>query len=317
MSIFGIGIDTSNYTTSVNIIDTESLKVIENYQHLLKVKQGDKGLRQSEAFYQHVQNLGTYFGSLSHDMLTCCRYISVSTRPRNVEGSYMPVFTAGYNFAKTLSSALGIPIIETDHQSGHLSAALYSHPTKRPKKFIGIHLSGGTTELLSCKGEKDPKGLYHFHCEVIGGTLDISAGQLIDRLGVALELGFPCGAEMERIAGDFDVNTALRSLFPRIQNRLAFNLSGAENKCIALYEQEMPKEAVIAGTFDYIARQLVASMKEIAALDTYEGIVLFGGVAANTRITKAIEDAFDMPLIRGEKRFCTDNALGVAFLPLL
>lgn len=317
MSVFGIGIDTSNYTTSVTILDTESLQVVENYQQLLKVKQGDKGLRQSEAFYQHVQNLGEYFGSLSHDLLSSCQYISVSTRPRNVEGSYMPVFSAGFNFAKTLSSALGIPIIETDHQSGHLSAALYSHPNKRPKKFIGIHLSGGTTELLSCTGEKDHEGLYHFNCEVIGGTLDISAGQLIDRLGVALELGFPCGAEMERIAGDFKVNSALRNLYPRIQNRLAFNLSGAENKSIALYEQEMPREAVIAGTFDYIARQLVASIKEIASLDTYEGFVLFGGVAANTRITEAIENAFDIPLIRGEKRFCTDNALGVAFLPLL
>lgn len=317
MSSLGIGIDTSNYTTSVTILDTESLEVIENYQQLLKVKQGDKGLRQSEAFYQHVQNLGGYLGTLSHDLLSACQYISVSTRPRNVEGSYMPVFNAGLNFAKTLGTALGIPIIETDHQSGHLSAALYSHPNKRPKKFIGIHLSGGTTELLSCIGEKDHKDLYHFNCQVLGGTLDISAGQLIDRLGVALGIDFPCGAKMEETIGDFKVTRALQKLFPRIQNRLAFNLSGAENKSLALYEQEMPKEAVIAGTFDYIARQLVASIKEISELETYEGLVLFGGVAANTQITEAIKDAFDIPLIRGEKRFCTDNALGVAFLPLL
>ena len=315
MSTYGIGIDTSCYTTSVAIIDTETMEIIDNYQALLRVKKGEKGLRQSDAFFQHVQHLGHYFEKCPKVYFEKAAYIAVSTQPRKREDSYMPVFTAGLNFAKSLANLFGVPLIETDHQSGHLAAAQYGL-TEVPKRFLGLHLSGGTTEILSCTRVTDA-GTPYFNADIVGGSLDISAGQLIDRIGVMLEFDFPCGKGMEASLAENYTSVKMASQYPKIQRKPYFNISGGENKGKAFITNKVPREDIISGLFDYIGRQLVASIKEVLKESTYEAIVLSGGVAANDAITKVIEAKFDLPVIRGQKRFCTDNALGVAIIPLM
>jgi N6-L-threonylcarbamoyladenine synthase len=316
MSKYGIGIDTSCYTTSVAIINCDTLEIVDNYQVLLKVKKGNKGLRQSEAFYQHVQHLGAYFEKCSNEYFKNAAYIAVSTKPRNQVGSYMPVFTAGLNFAKTLSNLFDVPLIETDHQSGHLAAALYG--TKLvPHKFLGLHLSGGTTEILSCQYKVNDDGLAYFESQIVGGTQDISVGQLVDRIGVSLGLQFPCGKEMETIQGETISSKNDKSSFPKIQKRAFFNLSGAENKVSHLIHENIASDQLIAGLFDYIGRQIVAGIEAVALEDDYDFLVLSGGVSANDKLTKHLADSFAGTLIRGQKRFCTDNALGVAYIPMM
>lgn len=316
MSRYGIGIDTSCYTTSVAVIDIQTHCVVENYQQLLKVKKGDKGLRQSDAFYQHIQNLGAYFESCNRTYFQEASYIAVSEKPRNQESSYMPVFNAGLNFANSIANLLDIPVIKTDHQSGHLAAAFVGSKTLIPKSFLGLHLSGGTTEILKCTVDKDGCNTV-FNCDIAGASLDISVGQLIDRIGVAMGLSFPCGSALESYAKEASISKKIQQSFPRIQKKTHFNISGAENKCLALLETDFTKEEVAIGLLDYIGRQLVAAIRTIPNIDDFEAIVLSGGVAANDYITTLIEESFNCRIVRGEKKLCTDNAVGVAYLPII
>ena len=142
-----IGIDTSNYTTSVAAFDGRGGI---DYARLLPVKQGELGLRQSDAVFAHIKSLPELSGRLFSDLSGAIAAVGVSTRPRAVEGSYMPCFMVGYSHAKMLSDALGVPLVEVSHQQGHVAASLWSAGRldlmERP--HLAWHLSGGTTELL-------------------------------------------------------------------------------------------------------------------------------------------------------------------------
>ena len=140
-----IGIDTSNYTTSIAFFDGEGG---ENCSRLLPVRQGELGLRQSDAVFAHIKSLpelsGRLFSHIQKDAITA---VGVSTRPRAVEGSYMPCFMVGYSHAKLLSDALGVPLAEVSHQQGHVAASLWSagRLDLLEKTHLAWHLSGGTT----------------------------------------------------------------------------------------------------------------------------------------------------------------------------
>lgn len=105
------GIDTSNYTTSVAVFDGEH--IIQKKQ-LLTVKKGERGLRQSEALFQHTVNLPILINRLKEETGEFNpEAIGVSNRPRNAEGSYMPCFLAGKSAAASASSFCSIPLYET------------------------------------------------------------------------------------------------------------------------------------------------------------------------------------------------------------
>ena len=190
-----IGIDTSNYTTSIAYFDgAEGM----NCSRLLPVKQGQLGLRQSDAVFAHTKSLPELSGRLfSHIRGANITAVGVSTRPRAVEGSYMPCFLVGFSHAKLLSDALGVPLVEVSHQQGHVAASLWSADAMElmDEPHLAWHLSGGTTELLLV----EPQGR-NVCCTKIGGTTDISAGQLIDRTGVMLGLSFPAGKALDALS---------------------------------------------------------------------------------------------------------------------
>ena len=199
-----LGFDTSNYTTSVAIFDGASG---ENQSRLLPVKAGALGLRQADALFAHVKSLPALTGGLfSHVDPGSVAAVGVSTRPRAVEGSYMPCFLAGVCLAQTVAALLKVPLVEVSHQQGHLAAALWSAGRQElfASPFLAWHLSGGTTELLYTQ----PHG-WNLDCSRIGGTTDISAGQLIDRTGQLLELPFPAG---KGVILAFQARVALRCL---------------------------------------------------------------------------------------------------------
>ena len=186
-----IGFDTSNYTTSIACLDgTKGI----NISQLLPVREGELGLRQSDAVFHHTKSLPELSGRLfSHTDMTPITAVGVSTRPRAVEGSYMPCFMVGYSHAKLLAEALRVPLVECSHQQGHIAASLWSAERMdlMGREHLAWHLSGGTTELLLVT----PDGK-NVKCQCIGGTSDISAGQLIDRTGQLLDLPFPAGILM-------------------------------------------------------------------------------------------------------------------------
>lgn len=300
-----IGFDTSNYTTSIAFYDgTDGL----NCSRLLPVKQGELGLRQSDAVFQHIKSLPELSGRLfSHISTSNVTAVGVSTRPRAVEGSYMPCFMVGYSHAKLLAQALCVPLIECSHQQGHVAASLWSagklHLIEQP--HLAWHLSGGTTELLLVEPDKG-----NICCTKIGGSSDISAGQLIDRTGQLLNLQFPAGKYLDALSKDATGSDVFRVKCPEME----FSLSGVQNKV----EQFYARSGDAAETAGFALRCVCYAVKKATenALVEYAGlpVVFSGGVASNSMLRDAISH---LNPIFAKPEFSTDNAMGVAVLTYL
>ena len=297
-----IGIDTSNYTTSIAWFDgTEG----ENCSRLLPVKQGELGLRQSDAVFAHIKSLPELSGRLfSHVPNNSVTAVGVSTRPRAVEGSYMPCFMVGYSHAKLLSDALQVPLIEVSHQQGHVAASLWSagHMELMDQPHLAWHLSGGTTELLLVEPEGE-----NVVCTKIGGTTDISAGQLIDRTGQLLELPFPSGKHLDALSRE----ATMKDVFRVKCSNMEFSLSGVQNK-VQQFHDAHPIPAETAGyALRCVAKAVYLATEQ--ALKAYPGlrVVFSGGVASNSMLRQIIA-----PLnpIFSQPQYSTDNAMGVAVL---
>lgn len=297
-----IGIDTSNYTTSIAFYDGIGG---ENCSKLLPVKQGELGLRQSDAVFAHIKSLPELSGRLfSHIQAENITAVGVSTRPRAVEGSYMPCFLVGYSHARLLADALNVPLVEVSHQQGHVAASLWSagHMELLSQPHLAWHLSGGTTELLMV----EPVGK-NVACTKIGGTSDISAGQLIDRTGQLLQLPFPSGKHLDVLSQQ----AAGADLFRVKCADMTFSLSGVQNKVQQYHE----KNGIPAETAAYALRCVAFAVFQATkqALQRYPGlpVVFSGGVASNTMLRQTLE-----PLnpIFAQPQYSTDNAMGVAVL---
>ena len=189
-----IGVDTSCYTTSLAVFDPAGRLLCEK-RRLLPVEKGLSGLRQSEALFCHVKQLPELMEELAAEIGPIApQAVCVSSRPRPVAGSYMPVFLAGLGLARSLAAAYGAPLYQTSHQEGHIAAALWSAGLAWQEPFLALHLSGGTGEIL--RVEPQPAG---YEIETVGDT-DLPPGQFVDRVGVALGLSFPAGPELEKLA---------------------------------------------------------------------------------------------------------------------
>lgn len=288
-----LGIDTSCYTTSVAVISADG-EVLADKRIILTVKQGERGLRQSEGVFQHMKNLPLLIEGVK-EFLPQVRAVAVSAKPRNTEGSYMPVFLAGESFAKTVAASLNIPIVFTDHQSGHIMAAAKSAKFNPEGEFLAIHLSGGTTEILKVCGEKT---------DIIGKTLDIPAGQLIDRTGVMCGLLFPCGKEMDKRS----LETGIK--LPVSVKNCDINFSGAEIQAERLYNSSVPAGEIFTAVFECIAASLEKALKNAGNSD----ILPVGGVSSNTVIRNRLVSAFGEKIHFAEREYMTDNAVGVAHI---
>ncbi len=297
-----IGFDTSNYTTSIAAFWGQDGV---NCSQLLPVRSGALGLRQSDALFAHIKSLPELSGRLfsridSRDIAA----VAVSTRPRAVDGSYMPCFLAGIAQAKLLSDALHVPLFEVSHQQGHVAAALWSADRMDllEQPHLAWHLSGGTTELLLV--EPDGKNV---KARRIGGTTDISAGQLIDRAGQLLELPFPSGKHLDALS-----QAALDSSVFRVKcPNLEFSLSGVQNK-VEQYHREHSEPAETAAYALRCVSQAVLTATRNARKE-YPGleVVFSGGVASNSMLRQTVA-----PLrpVFARPAYSTDNAMGVAVL---
>ena len=297
-----IGIDTSNYTTSIAFFDGTGG---ENCSKLLPVKQGELGLRQSDAVFAHIKSLPELSGRLfSHVKAADITAVGVSTRPRAVEGSYMPCFMVGYSHAKMLSELLRVPLMEVSHQQGHVAASLWSagHPELMDEPHLAWHLSGGTTELLLV----EPEGK-NVKCTRIGGTSDISAGQLIDRTGQLLQLPFPSGKHIDALSRE----AAMKEVFKVKCTDMVFSLSGVQNKVQQFHEKNGVPAETAAYALRCVAKAVYLASEQ--ALKAYPGlrIVFSGGVASNSMLREVIKP---LDPIFSEPQYSTDNAMGVAVL---
>ena len=303
-----LGIDTSNYTTSVAIIGTDG-ELIANLKQLLCVKEGERGLRQSEALFNHTVNLPALMKQ-AREFLSDKEVVAigVSDRPRNVDGSYMPCFLAGVSAAESISAALGIPLYRFSHQCGHIMAALYSSDNlgMLNRDFGAFHISGGTTELVRVSKTGDG-----FSTELVGGTADLNAGQAVDRIGVYLGMPFPAGPYMEKLALENKNKIPAKKISSQ---GMKVNLSGLENMAISLYKETEDKSLVAAFVFDYIARAISAMIDEYQIRYGRGKIICAGGVMCNRMIKDILSSKYDVDF--AEPALSADNAVGTAVLAL-
>lgn len=304
MSAF-LGIDTSNYTTSAALFDSEANTIIQS-KKLLPVKAGELGLRQSDAVFAHVKQLGDMVQNVFDEYREEITAIGVSTRPRDIDGSYMPCFLVGEMAASCLGAALKVPVLPFAHQQGHVAAALYSAGRLDlfRERFIAFHLSGGTTEALLV----EPSAERIIRCTKIGGSMDLKAGQAVDRVGVMLGLPFPAGKYLEELALKSDRKFKIKP----VMKGMECCLSGVENKCRKMLENgEKPEdialfclksvEAALCGMTD-------ATLSEYGKLP----LVYAGGVMSNCIIRNTIENKYGGIFAKPE--FSSDNAAGIAVL---
>ena len=296
-----IGFDTSNYTTSVGAVSSE---FTINERRILEVPLGTKGLRQSDALFLHIKNMPEIYKNVASKLDTRnIKAVGVSTRPRSVEGSYMPVFLAGLMEAKAVSDSLGVPIYEFSHQDGHIMAGMFSAGIELDDEpFLSVHMSGGTTEILKTKYNG-----YNFDCEIIGGTKDISAGKVVDRVGVCAGLSFPCGAELDRISRNSNEKIKL----PVSTDGGFFNFSGLETKAITILKEKRIED-VSNGVFSAISETLYKSLSFCVKSTGIERILIAGGVAANSKIREELIKIPHAKVFFASPELSCDNALGIA-----
>lgn len=312
MSKYYFGFDTSNYTTSFAVCD-ESGAIVRNTKMMLGVAEGCRGLRQSDAVFQHTVNMERISYDISSFIEDTADFelaaVGASARPRDVEGSYMPCFLVGKNTGASVAAATSVPYFTVSHQAGHVAASLYGSDAIHlfDKTFAAFHVSGGTTDILHVKGN----GKGDLDIDRIGGTNDLNAGQVIDRAGVMMGLPFPSGKYMEELALGCDGN------IPRYRNavkELSCNLSGIENKAEALYKSTSDKSLTAAFVIGALCDAISGLTDNLLALHPDIPIVYSGGVMS----CKIIKDNLSSDnRYFAPPEFSSDNAAGVAYLTMM
>lgn len=298
-----VGFDTSNYTTSVATYDNG---IMCQEKQILMVKTGERGLRQSDAVFQHTVNIPLLIDKMDFSNITA---IGVSTRPRNVQGSYMPCFLVGRTVAQSVSKIGNVPVFETSHQTGHILAALYScnRLDLIDKPFVAFHLSGGTTEVLLVQPDSEEI----INADIISQSTDLKAGQAVDRTGVLLGLNFPCGAELDRLAEkskkDFRVKPSMLGM--------NCSLSGVENKVKKMIAAHESKEDIASFALNYVAQTVLAMLDAVYEKYGQLPVVFSGGVSSNRILRNTILNKYDTCF--AEPAFSLDNAAGTAIYAYL
>ncbi|NLM52547.1 MAG: O-sialoglycoprotein endopeptidase [Firmicutes bacterium] len=297
-----LGIDTSCYTTSLAVIDHQG-RLLADERKLLVVEQGKRGLRQSEGLFMHVQNLPLLAVALREKLPALkLKAIAASDKPRPVKGSYMPVFTAGASFARTLAGLLHLPFWSLSHQESHILAGVWSAAVSWTDFYV-LHVSGGTTEMLAVKIADA------IEVKKLGGSADLQAGQFIDRTGVALGLPFPAGPSLEKLA-----QRARRPIkVPVAVKGAEISFSGPESHVQRLIAAKEAAPADIArGVEHCIGESLLTLIKNMLAVHGQKPVLFVGGVMANKYIGSLLQESLGEQCAFAQTAYAGDNAVGAA-----
>ena len=305
-----LGIDTSCYTTSAALVSVSG-RLIASSRRLLTVEEGERGLMQSQGLFQHVKNLPEMVADVmakapGAEIAAVC----ASTRPRPAEDSYMPVFRAGESQARAAAALLRVPFYPVSHQEGHVRAALVDSGIETKQPFLALHLSGGTTEILLSEAGR---------LTLLGGSLDLHAGQLVDRTGVRMKLGFPAGPALERLAMAGVQGGGAKGLIGVSVKGVDCCMAGAENKIVRMLEDGMSHEQIAAEVFDFLARTIERQIEAACEKTLCRQALLAGGVASSTLLrqlldARAKKRRLNCRLCYARPELSGDNAVGVALL---
>lgn len=305
-----LGIDTSNYASSAALYDEATGRVVMK-RRLLPVPDGTVGLRQSDAVFAHVKQLSSVVREMTaeYGAAGAISAVGVSVSPRRAEGSYMPCFLVGQMVAESIAAVLGVPVRECSHQEGHILAALYSSGSMEwiKNRFLAFHVSGGTTEVLLV--EPDETHIIHETC--VAATLDLNAGQLIDRVGARLGCGFPAGPELERLAATCTETIRVRAT----AKEGGVCLSGVQNQCETLLQKGKDAAYVARFCLESVGAALEELLRQQLSLQGPLSVLFAGGVMSNQLIRKGLSEITACRF--AEPAFSADNAAGVAILASL
>lgn len=303
-----LGIDTSNYTSSAALFDSESGEIIQS-RRLLPVKEGELGLRQSDAVFQHTLILPEMIKNVFSGGKRKIDRIAVSVSPRDEEGSYMPCFNTGKAAAECIAAVTGAKLNYFSHQAGHIAAAVYSSGKTElfNEEFIAFHISGGTTEAVKVTPDKDKV----FTAEKLSCSMDLKAGQAIDRVGKLLGLPFPAGAKLDELSLKSDKKYKVK---PFMKDGCC-SLSGLQNKCEKMVKDGEKEEDIAKYCIDFISQALFEMTASLHK--KYPGLPLLysGGVMSNTLIRQRFTEEFGA--VFASSGFSSDNAAGTAVLASL
>ena len=297
-----IGIDTSCYTTSVACVDEKS--IVYEKRTVLSVKEGERGLRQSDGVFQHVRNLEPLLTGLFEAVpREDVRAVGVSCAPRDGADSYMPVFTVGKTAASAIASSMGVPLVQTSHQRGHVRAALLGNEALMERHFVGLHISGGTTEIFTVSPS--------LSITLLGGTNDLHAGQFVDRVGVRLGLSFPTGPHLERLAGEAQ-NKDVK--LPSSVSGMECSFSGVETRAQAL-AGSVPDAELAYAVYDCLARTIAKLIANAAKAAECHDVLIAGGVASSALLRAMLKRKLTAErLFFAGPMLSSDNAAGVAMI---
>jgi len=315
--MYVLGMDTSNYTTSACALDATTGSVVAEARMLLPVPMGSKGLRQSDAVFLHVRQIPQVMQSLLEQLQECPSssrptwgLLAVSVRPRPYVQSYMPVFCAGESWMTSLAAVLGLPLVRTSHQEGHLAAAAHFLTRDANQPHVAVHISGGTTDVLLARPTR-----FGYFIESIGEGLDLHAGQFIDAVGVRLGLPFPAGPALEKLA---EVCSAKDFRLPSRVQGARMSFSGPCTAALRALDAGIDAATVAFAVIQCVANSVVKAV--VYAHQLYPGVtevVVAGGVAANGQLRERVKRRLAMlcpglTVHYAQPGYSSDNALGVA-----
>ena len=296
-----LSLDTSNYTTSACLFDGG--EVVWQNRILLHPAKDQRGLRQSDVVFLHTKNLEVLFKDFPSVKVDA---VVASSRPRPIEGSYMPCFLVGKHYGISMANILSCPFECFSHQENHIMAALFSSGNMQLMngEFIAFHVSGGTSDVLMVK--PNDSGLV---IEQIGGSEDLHAGQLIDRIGVMLGLQFPCGKEIEAMAAECDESLPVKTSV----KGFGFHFSGFENQAQKLKTDGVNDALIAKFALDSVLKTLDKVVDSIRKEYADIPILFAGGVMSNRYIASAMVEKYS-GIYFSDPFYSSDHALGNAVL---
>ncbi len=301
-----LGVDTSCYTTSLALVGACG-ETLADERQLLPVPSGELGLRQNDGVFHHVRQLPRLLQRLPLSAMVLGA-VGVSAQPSPTAGSYMPVFLAGVLAAQAIATARGLPLYRFSHQEGHLSAGVVTIPSH---PFLALHISGGTSDLLRVQ----PDGVAGFQIQPLASSSDLNAGQMIDRVGVALGLSFPAGPQLERLASAAEGRLQL----PSAVDDLSFSFSGPCSAAERLVAQGEDGREIAYAVLRVIANSLEKVLRTAKQRTGLTTVLMVGGVLSNQLIRQRLSHRLGraMELIYAPPKLCSDNAVGIARLARL
>ncbi|MBQ4073952.1 MAG: O-sialoglycoprotein endopeptidase [Clostridia bacterium] len=305
--MLALGLDTSCYTTSAALCDDSTAP--RQMRRLLPVPAGERGLRQSEAVFAHVRQLSDVLLPLLKEAPGPIDCVCASVSPRDGEDSYMPVFQVGASHGRAIAAALKVPFFETTHQRGHIAAAAWGTGLAS-SRFVALHLSGGTTDVMLMDGDS---------ISPLGTSVDLHAGQLVDRVGVALSLPFPSGPYLEEMARKGASAARIPVSFEK--DGINCHLSGAEAQLMRMIQSGEKKEDIAAEVYSILCRTVLRMLTTASDQTGAREMLLAGGVASSHLFRQLLLERNEkrrtgLQIHFGRPEFSGDNAVGAALIGL-